>query len=169
MDTLGDLGIAQSLPSPACQGLRSWRVRSSSQRDQKGRLRRARSWSGAPDGSPLLPQALAFVAFICLEVLSLSMSLPSSLSSLGAESHLPSRPGPLGPPSKSLISPCSHRGHPPPAMLCVLPRPPSSSRSASSRISGDQSCDFRASWPVLPQVSQEPETGHSSPGDNSSG
>lgn len=87
LDTLSDLGIAQSLPSPACQGLRSWRVRSSSQRDQKGRLRRARSWSGAPDGSPLLPQALAFVAFICLEVLSLSTSLLSSSSSLGAKSH----------------------------------------------------------------------------------
>lgn len=95
-------------------------------------LARERTAWVTPNGSPLFPQARAFVAFICPEVFSLSMSLPSS--SLGAESYHPSRLGPQGPPSKSLILPCPHRGHPPLAVLCVLPRPPSSCRSANSGL-----------------------------------
>lgn len=48
---------------------------------------------------PPLPEALAFVAFICLEVLSSSVSLASS--SPGSDSCLSLRPGPRALPSKA--------------------------------------------------------------------
>ena len=111
----------------------------------------------------VLPVALAFVAFICLEVFSLSVTVSSS--SPGSESY-PLRPGPHALPSKGPTLSCSHRGHPPLVyplhdtktsfllLLCQLWAPE------------NQSGDFSISCPLLRWVSQE-QTGQSTPGDHS--